>query len=175
MISPQALIQLKAFARQDGFILSLIWLLSMWMYIKVFDSIIGPLLMFSTPFFMIWRLNAFRDTALNGHISLRRSIAYSCYVFFYASLTFAIGQYIYFRYLDGGDFIKLIEMGKEYIIKNNQTLGMNVNDLDIAVKTIGMMNPIQLVFSFMMNNLVIGAFLSPIVALISKMTEKRNK
>lgn len=175
MISPQTLIQLKAFARQDGFILSIIWLVSMWMYIKVPESIIGPLLMFSTPFFVTWRLNAFRDKALGGHISMRRSIAYACYVVFYASLIFAIGQYLYFTYLDNGDFLRLINAGKEYISNNNQTIGMNINDLDIAVKTIGMMNPIQLVFSFMMNNLVIGALMSPVVAILSKITEKRKK
>ncbi len=175
MITPQALIQLKAFARLDGFALSVVWLMSMWLYIKVPSSIFGPLLMISTPFFIVWRLCTFRDKALDGHISIRRSIAYSCYVVFYSSLIFAIGQYVYFRYLDNGDFMKLLNAGKEIIDCNSQAFGMAANDVDVAVKTVSMMTPIQLVFSFMMNNLVIGAVLSPVVALLSKITEKRNR
>ncbi len=176
MITPQALIQLKAFARQDGFILSLVWLLSMWLYIKVSGSIYGPLLMFSTPFFIIWRLNEFRDKALDGHISVLRSIGYSCYVIFYASLIFAIGQYVYFSYLDNGDFMKLLNTGKEFLNSSSNTTGMTAQDIDNAVNVVGMMTPIELVFSFMMNNLVIGAIISPVIVLFSKMSEKkRNK
>ncbi len=175
MITPQALIQLKAFARQDGFILSLVWLLSMWLYIKVSGSIYGPLLMFSTPFFIMWRLNEFRDKALDGHISIRRSIAYSCYVMFYASLIFAVGQYVYFTYLDNGDFMGMLNESVRLIEANNQTVGMNVSDINNAVKVVGMMTPIELVFSFMMNNLVVGAIISPIVVMFSKMSEKRKR
>jgi hypothetical protein len=175
MITPQALIQLKAFARLDGFVLAVVWLVSMWLYIKVPGSIFGPLLMLSTPFFLMWRLCSFRDKALDGHISTRRSIAYSCYTMFYASLIFAVGQYVYFRYLDNGDFLKLLNAGKEIINSNSQTFGMTAGDVDLAVQTVSLMSPVELVFSFMMNNLVIGAVLSPAVALLSKMTEKRNR
>ncbi len=175
MITEQALVQLKAFARIDGFVLSVVWLISMWLYIKVPGSVFGPLLMLSTPFFLTWRLCSFRDKALDGHISVRRSIAYVCYTVFYASLIFALGQYIYFRYLDNGDFLKLLNAGKEIINSNSQTFGMAAEDIDMAVETVSLMTPIELVFSFMMNNLVIGAMLSPIVAIFSKMTEKRNR
>lgn len=175
MITPQAIVQLKAFARQDGFFLSLVWLLSMWLYIKVSGSIYGPLLMFSTPFYIMWRLNEFRDKVLEGHISVRRSIAYSCYVVFYASLIFAVGQYVYFTYLDNGDFMKLLNAGKEIFNNSTQSTGMTAQDIDTAVSVVGMMKPIELVFSFMMNNLVVGAIISPIVVLFSKMSEKRNR
>ena len=175
MITPQALIQLKAFARQDGFILSLVWLLSMWLYIKVAGSIYGPLLMFSTPFYIMWRLNEFRDKVLEGHISTLRSIAYSCYVVFYASLIFAAGQYVYFTYLDNGDFMKLLNSGKEFLDNSSQQAVMTKQDIDTAISVVGMMTPIELVFSFMMNNLVVGAVISPIVTLFSKMSEKRNR
>lgn len=175
MITPQALIQLKAFARQDGFILSLVWLLSMWLYIKVSGSIYGPLLMFSTPFYIMWRLNEFRDKALDGHISTRRSIAYSCYVVFYASLIFAAGQYVYFTYLDNGDFMGMLNESVRLIEANNQSVGLNVSDINNAVKVVGMMTPIELAFSFMMNNLVVGAIISPVVVMFSKMSEKRKR
>ena len=175
MITPQALIQLKAFARIDGFVLSVVWLMSMWLYIKVPGNAFGPLLMLSTPFFLTWRLCSFRDKALDGHISARRSIAYSCYTVFYASLIFAVGQYVYFRYLDNGDFLKLLNTGKEIINSNSQTFGMATGDVDLAVETVSLMTPIELVFSFMMNKLVIGAVLSPVVTIFSKMTEKRDR
>lgn len=174
MISPQALIQLKAFARQDGLILALIWLSSMLFTIKVPESIIGPLLALSTPFFVSWRLSMFRDGALDGHISLRRSIAFTCYVFFYASLIFAIGQYLYFMFFDNGDFINLLSTAIDTMKAANISLGTGEEDMEMTMKGIQMMSPINLVFVFMMNNLVIGAMLSPVISILSKMTEKRK-
>lgn len=171
----QKLAQLKAYARLDGFIMSLFWLLSMWLSIKIPESIWGPILAISTPFFVSWRLNSFRDSALEGYISIRRSIVYSCYVFFYASLIFAIGQYFYFMYLDNGDLVKLLGISIENLEKNNINLGASAKELELSIKGIQLMSPIQLTFVFMMNNLVFGAFLSPIISLFSKLTEKNKR
>jgi hypothetical protein len=49
-----------------------------------------------------WRLSKFRNYALDGVISFRRALAYSWYTFFYASLLFAIAQFLYFRFLNNG-------------------------------------------------------------------------
>jgi len=166
MITPQALVQLKAFARIDGAILGVIWFISMWCLFKVSDSIWGPVLMLCTPFFIVWRLQVFRNNALDGLISFRRAFAYSCYVFFYASVLFALGQYIYFAYLDNGSFIQLLTDSINLIKPYYKAQGVSTNEFDIALKAIKMMKPIDMVFTFMMQNLMIGAFVSPIISLI---------
>ena len=46
----------------------------------------------------------FRNNVLGGAISLRRAYAYSLYNFVYASLVFALVQFVYFRFVDNGGF-----------------------------------------------------------------------
>lgn len=168
MVTAQTIVQLKAFARIDGAILAVVWFASMWCLFKWTNTSWGPLLMLSTPFFIVWRLLAFRNNALDGVISFRRAFAYSCYVFFYASVLFALGQYIYFAYLDKGSFVQTITDSINLVKPLYKQNGISTEEMDIALKAIKLMKPIDLVFTFMMNNLLIGAFVSPLIALIGR-------
>ncbi|MCD8282659.1 MAG: DUF4199 domain-containing protein, partial [Prevotella sp.] len=105
MFNAVNLLQVKAFARQDGIILALVWMLSMWLLICHPENSWGSILMLSTPFFVGWRLQVFRNKVLDGAISFRRGFCFSCYIFFYASIIFALGQFVYFQYLDHGTFL----------------------------------------------------------------------
>lgn len=168
MITPESLIQLKAFARQDGLLMGLIWLASMWFTFQSPETSWGPILLFSTPLFIYWRMQSFRDNALDGHISMRRSVAFSCYIFFYASLIFALGQYAYFKWLDNGMFMQLIETSINTMKPIYSQQGIDGKELDLVAKTIKMMKPADLTFMFMMQNLCIGAMISPILSLFCK-------
>ena len=108
MIKVSALVQLKAFARQDGLILAVAWLASFALIMFSPQTPYGNLLAIATPFIVGWRLTKFRDNALDGVVSFRRAFAYSCYTFFYASLVFAMGQYIYFRFIDNGQMSNIL-------------------------------------------------------------------
>ena len=173
MIDSKTLVQLKAFARQDGAILAVVWLASMWCMFKGSGSTWGPLLMLSTPFFVAWRLKSFRDGALEGVISFRRAFAYSCYVFFYASLLFALGQYLYFRFLDNGAFMTVVNQSLETLKPIYLQNGIKEKELTTAMELMKNMKPSEWVFTFMTNNLFIGAFVSPVIALIGKRNIKR--
>ena len=59
MINVTALVQLKAFARQDGVILALTWIASFILMIYTPQYSYGNLLALSTPFIVGWRLCAF--------------------------------------------------------------------------------------------------------------------
>ena len=87
----ESLKQLKAFARQDGAILALVWIVSFLFTVKLPQSMAGNVLTLSTPLVVAWRLRAFRNNALDGEISYRRALAYSWYTFvsttLYRSLT----------------------------------------------------------------------------------------
>lgn len=99
-------IQLKAFARQDGVLLALLWVSSFLLYIMgMSNQILGlaaVILMLYTPFFVGTRLGKFRDYGRDGHISFRRGYAYTVLVFFYGGVLFAVAQYIYFAFMDQG-------------------------------------------------------------------------
>lgn len=172
MITSESLIQVKAFARQDGMYMSLVWLASMWLTFHSTESVWGPMLALCTPFFVAWRLQSFRDYALDGLISFRRGLMFACYMFFYASLIFAVGQFVYFKFLDGGLFMQTLTDNVEVLKPLYKEQGVNVEDLDLALKTIGMMKPVDLTFTFMMYNISVGAFLSPIISLFCKKNKK---
>ncbi len=166
MFNSATLIQVKAFARQDGLILAAVWLLSMWLLIRRPESSWGAILMLSTPFFIGWRLKSFRDKALGGVISFRRALCFACYVFFYASLVFALGQFVYFKYLDKGAFLATLRQGIALMKPLYEQRGLDVGDLELGEKMAEMMSASDLVLTFMMYNLLIGLAVSLLLALI---------
>ena len=104
----ESLQQLKAFARQDGAILALVWIVAFLFTMQLPQSMVGNLLTLSTPFVVAWRLRAFRNNALDGEISYRRALAYSWHTFVYASLIFALAQYLYIRFYDPESLITMM-------------------------------------------------------------------
>ena len=105
MIDVVSIVQVKAYARQGGLFLSLAWLVSFALILLVPKSSWGGLVAMSSPFLVGWLLQRFRNEALDGAISFRRALVFSCLTFFYASMIFALAQYVYFRFLDHGLFL----------------------------------------------------------------------
>jgi hypothetical protein len=108
-MTPAEYIQLKAFARQDGALLFLLWVATFLLYLLgVSNQMLGLAaiaLMIYTPFFVGERLRKFRDYGREGVISFRRGYAYTVLVFFYGGVLFAVAQYLYFAYMDKGFLI----------------------------------------------------------------------
>ncbi|WP_255406440.1 DUF4199 domain-containing protein [Prevotella sp. KH2C16] len=166
MTFAEALTQIRAFARQDGFILALAWIGSFASVLYVPQSVIGSLLAMATPFIVIWRLVRFRNDALDGIISFRRGLVYSWFTFFYASLLFCLAQYVYFRFLDKGLFNSILINATQVMSEVYQTQGIDAKDFTDAVSVFTSMKPIQLSFVFMMQNIFMGTIMSlPIAAL----------
>jgi len=170
MINPQALIQLKAFARQDGALTGLLWIASFAMVMTAPESPWGNLLAFLTPFFVGWRLTSFRNGALNGKISLRRAFAYCTYTFIYASLIFAIAQYVYFRFLDHGLFSNMMANSLQLLEPFYEQSGIGKQELEETMKQMMDMRPIHWAIMFMIQNIVVGLFLALPIALVCKRT-----
>ncbi len=166
MVRPEDIIQVKAFARQDGAFLSLLWIASFACIVYASGSSMGNLLMMATPFFVGWRLIKFREYALDGVISFRRGYAYSVYTFFYASLVFMLAQYLYFKFLDHGNFITMIQAAVNTLTPIYQQGGMNIQEIKDTVETMRTLGPMQWAFTFMMQNMFIGMVVSIFIALI---------
>ncbi len=168
MISSQDLGQLKAFARQDGFFLGLLWVASFACLVYIPTSMMGSLLMLATPFLVCWRLGCYRDEALDGTISLRRGFAYVVYCFIYASFIFAAWQYIYFRYLDGGRFIGQIRDVVAQAMPLYEKSGINASELTQAINQMAALTPLENAFVFMIQNILIGLVVALPLALVCR-------
>jgi len=79
MIDFNAITQTKAFARQDGVFLSMLWIVTFALVIYAPQTDLGGLLVFSTPLFVVWRMIKFRNYALDGVMSYRKALVYCIY------------------------------------------------------------------------------------------------
>lgn len=174
MINVTALVQLKAFARQDGAILALAWVTSFASIIYSPQYSFGNLLAMATPFIVGWRMMKFRDYALDGVMSFRRGFAYSCYTFFYASLIFALAQYLYFTFLDGGRMATMLNDTVRMLTPIYKEQGISADEINLVATQFANLKPIELSLIFMMQNLFIGLLLSLPLALIGKRATART-
>lgn len=156
--------QAEAFARQDGIILSLVWVASFVMLRLSPQMFLGNILVLSTPFIVAWRLKVFRNDALDGVISFRRAFVYSFYTFFYASFLFCICQYLYFKFLDGGAFIASMISAIDSFTSNYMRMGMTMQDIALTKEIIQASTAFELAMLFMLQNLLIGVVLSIFIA-----------
>ena len=169
VINVMDLVQLKAYARQYGVALAMVWAASFLSIVFAPASVLGSLLALSTPIVVGWFLVRFRNGALDGHISFRRGYAFSCYTFFYASLLFAAVQFVYLRFFDHGAFMAMLgESFKtmEDVYRHEGAAAMQaVGQMKQTISMVGQLSPLQLTFVVMMDNLFIGALLSLPIAL----------
>ncbi len=171
--------QLKAFARQEGTFVGLIWIVSFACFIGEFSSpILGltaMILAAISPFFLALRLKRFRDQARDGLISFRRALAFCILAFFYASLLFAVAQYIYFRYIDNGFLVsQYTTMFSTPEAKNMMKAIAAGNQIKDGINLLGSLRPIEIVFEFLSMNISLGIIISVPIAAIMKSTKAFN-
>lgn len=168
MINVQKLIQTRAFARQDGAILGLVWIASFvctMQGVKPGNEMLGllaNLLTISTPFVVAKRLKSFRDYALDGFISFRRGMFYCIQTFFNATLLLTVVQYLWFSFMDMGPFMSLLQNNFETTLQ--QVYQFSAQEAKSAIDAILMMKPLAWASMFMITDLIVGAVLSPIIA-----------
>ena len=177
-MTPAEYVQLKAYARQDGALLALLWVVTFLLYILgVSNSWLGMaalMLMIYTPFFVGERLAKFRDYGLNGLISFRRGYAYTIFVFFYGGVLFAIAQYLYFAFMDNGfllsQFSKMVtseeaqQMLKQY--------GMT-QMVDQSLEEMAQTRPIDYALNMLTINISLGFILGLPISLVKQRTKAR--
>ena len=173
-MTPDEYIQLKAFARQDGALLSLLWIGGFICYIQgMTNPLLGMLaviLIVVSPFFAARRLRHFRDYAREGVISFARGYAFTVLTFFYAGLLLAAALYVYFAFIDNGYLLgKLTElMNSEEGRQAMQAYGMG-EQLQEGLKGLSAMRPIDFAVNMLTVNITTGLFLGlPIAAVMQR-------
>ena len=164
-------IQLKAYARQDGFFLAILWIASFASYIVGLSNqvlaIAAMLMAVMTPFFVANRLRKFRDEGREGVISFGRSYAYTIFVFFYGAVLLAVVQYLYFAYMDNGylvsSFAKMMstEEGKAMLEQYGMT-----QMVDDSLAEMAMTRPIDYALNILTINISLGFILGVPIGLI---------
>ena len=161
--------QTKAFARQDGAILGIVWIASFVCTMMAVEpkyqmlGLLSNIMILSTPFVVAKRLKYFRDVVREGHISFRHGLYYCIQTFFYATLLLTIVQYLWFRFMDTGMFMTQLQTNYQMIAQAYQLTAQETKALFDAIS---MMKPIAWASMFMITDLVAGAILSPILAAI---------
>ena len=179
-MTPQEYVQLKAFARQDGALLSLLWIGALVCYVQgLTNPLLGMaavVLVIISPFYAANRLRHFRDYAREGIISFMRGYAYTVMIFFYAGLLLAAALYIYFAFIDNGYLL-----GKFTEITNSEEgrqvmkmYGMS-EQMKEGLKQLASMRPIDYALNMLTINIMSGFFLGlPIAALMQRQVRIDN-
>ena len=179
-MTPIEYVQLKAFARQDGALLALLWVATFLLYIiGVSNQLLGMaafFLMCYTPFFVAGRLGKFRNNACNGVISFRRGYAYTVFVFFYGGVLFAVAQYLYFAFMDHGfllsQFSKMVSSAEmQQVLKQYNMTQMVDESLQEMAKT----RPIDSALNMLTINISLGFVIGLPLGLIMQRSVKQVK
>lgn len=176
MITSQNITQVRAFARQDGVFLSVLWIVGfLCTMLSVKMPIIAPIgdfAVIATPFFVAYRLKKFRDGALEGVISFRRGLLYTAETFFHAALILGIIQYLYFKFGDINGFLQQWNDSYTIIAKAYNLDKMQSQQLNEAIS---MMSPIAWASMFFIIELFGAVIASPIIAAImSRQTARKH-
>jgi len=161
-------IQLRAFARQEGAFVGLMWVASFACFILNFSQplmgTVSMALAVCSVVFAAMRLRGFRDVILDGHISFRRAMAFVVLMFFYASLLLAVAQWAYFEFIDQGFVaaqyermastpemeaaLKSYGMGDQ--LKESLTLIRQMRPIDFALNVLTMNITFGIVYGFLL-------------------------
>lgn len=175
MTSPEY-IQLRAFARIDGAMMSLLWIASFALFARGIGNSLavcgGMLLGLYSLVFAVRRLLRFRDGVRQGSISFARSYGYIVLMFFYASILFAIAQAAYFSWLDGG---RLVADISAIVHSADNARALAASGLAAAMdESLGLMaktTPIEYALNYLTTNIMLGAIVGlPIAAFCRKAT-----
>ena len=179
-MTPIEYVQLKAFARQDGALLALLWVATFLLYIiGVSNQLLGLaafFLMCYTPFFVGERLGKFRDYGREGVISFRRGYAYTILVFFYGGVLFALVQYLYIAFMDNGfllsHFSKMItsEEAQEVLKQYGMT-----QMADESLHEMANIRPIDYALNMLTINIVLGFILGIPISLVKQRSTVKVK
>lgn len=174
MISPVEYIQLKAFARIEGVIFGILGVAVMACLVESFEDpslqLLTPIGIVATPILAYYRLRRFRDQVLGGVISFRRGMAYLAFSFAYAALIMTVASYVYFAFVDNGQFLMAIQ--EQMQVPEVQTAlkeaGISQTVLQQEMDVLAQIRPIDIAISILSNALISGFVLSIILGFLCR-------
>ena len=174
MISPNEYIQLKAFARQDGFYLGVIWTIMFAFFVGSMHNAAFQagyvVIAIATPFILYVFLKHYRDRILSGGISFRRAFAFTAFIMAYASIILAAATLIYFYFLDNGTFLSALKqsLATPEVRQLFTDAGADMSEIDRQVAQMSNVRPIDMAISTFSNCIILSLPLSLLLALMGR-------
>lgn len=119
------------------------------------------LMLAGAPFFTGFITMITRERKLGGVMTFKQGFTFSLSVMIFGSIIEAAGIYIYFRFMDNGQFVKWLSDN----VDSMASMGAQpefIDEMAQTVATIGTIRPIEMAISTMID----GIFLSIIIAII---------
>ena len=172
MINADEYIQLKAFARQDGLFLGLLWVIC---FACLVYSVTDPSLQLifvagsiATPFIAYYRLKHFRDKVLEGQISFLRAFAFVAFMMGYGSIIMAAATYCYFYFLDHGTFMNILQQNMSMPeVRNSLTqAGIDIKEMENQMTALSQSRPIDFALNVFSNGLLTALIMGAIIGFV---------
>ena len=174
-MTPEEYKQLKAFARQDGALLSLLWIGALICYVQgITNPLLGMLsliLIVASPFYAANRLRHFRDEAREGIISYMRAYGYTVMTYFYAGLLLAVAVFVYFNFIDNGYLFEQLSkmMNTEESQQMIKMYGLTTEQMKQGLTELAALRPIDYALNMLTIIISTGFLLGlPIAAVMQK-------
>ncbi len=160
-------------AMLHGTMLGVMWIIASVLYLLGLGNPIIMLLFFvvalSTPFFAGRWAVKYRKNECNNTMNFIQAFMYMLIMFTCASLLTSVAHYIYFKFIDGGYIVQLINESIDIALENSAILpASNIEILETTKNILGKVTPMDWTLSFLSTNIMIGAVLVPIIALLVK-------
>ncbi len=161
---------LKAKASFEGLYVGLMWLFSFAAFVMQFSipnlSLISMGTAAASVVLVIVRLRRYRNEKLD-ELPYFKAFMYCLLVFFYASLVMALGQWIYFQYIDQGflmqSYVKQLE-SPEFKELMKGVSELKPEDVKLMLEQVSELRAIDIAMQFLSTNIVISVILSMITA-----------
>ena len=172
-MTTQEYVQLKAFARQDGALLSLVWIGAFACYVMGMTrpalTLLALLAIAASPFFVASRLRRFRDYCRQGSLSFGLGYVYSILSYFYGGLLMTAAAYVYFAFIDKGyllsQFTALLQSPE-----NQQAMQLYgiAGEMKESLRILGELRPIDFALNILSTIILSGFFWGLPIALFMR-------
>lgn len=185
---PNPFRQTNAFAMNYALLFGLYWIAGFICFVNSLQHTLLSLLFYfilaSSPVIGYIMLRNFRDRVCNGIINFGRGYLFTMLLYFYAALLLALAVWIYFKYLDHGEFISnyinLLEspdIKAAFAQENVQSIsgGVSINDLKRMLENLQTLSPIVYAANVLDINIFLGIILAIPTALIAASRKGNSK
>ncbi len=183
--------QINAFAMQDGIVLGIFGLTSLWVFkwsftMPFFSTLFGVMLLGSPALGLALTLR-FRTRAVGqtGGFSFFHGFLHALFMGFYASIWVALGTFIYLQYFDHGTLFAAYEQSLQtpqmaqylnesglMVSLNTLTNGNGVKGIGDIMRNVGAANYAAI---SLYNSLIIGPVIAAIIGLIARRSTRRGR
>ena len=178
MMNPEEYKQLRAYALYDGIYLAVMWAASFVCFLGTaalpMFGLLWLVLIVVTPVFVAYRLRRYRTEALGGGITFRRAFFYCLRVFTTASLLFALSQWAYMGFVDGGKLLGIVSAAVHSPEAEGFLESARMSADQYMSLVSAQLTPTLLAASSLVDGMIAGAVMSVFLAAIQPRPTRRS-